>query len=412
PATPRGIREAGRSNTPGQESTPPAHSSGWDPPPHPSPLSNPGTEVEPQGTSPPRTRAKSAAQGQESLHPGQAALCRAVTRNPPPPPRPPPEPRVPPAPPPRSAGETERAAPGCGRLSGAAHLAHRTAGSAPRAAASTRPPPPPPPLPPLSRRDPWWEEPAGPGRSRVPAFASAARLAPPWPFPPLRKARAPGEGGGVCAPREGRARGGAEPGVRVFSPYGPWAASESAAGGRTAHEVGAAGRGGRFADRGHSVVGVEISELGIRDFFMEQNLSYSEEPIMEIPGAKIFKSSSGNISLYCCNLFDLPRANIGKFDRIWDRGALVAVNPSDRKRYSDVMLSLTRPGFRYLLSVLSYDPTKHAGPPFYVTDEEVKKLFGSVCNIQCLEKVDVFEERHKSWGIDQIIERLYLFTEK
>lgn len=42
----------------------------------------------------------------------------------------------------------------------------------------------------------------------------------------------------------------------------------------------------RFADRGHSVVGVEISELGIREFFMEQNLSYSEEPIMEIPGAK------------------------------------------------------------------------------------------------------------------------------
>ena len=45
----------------------------------------------------------------------------------------------------------------------------------------------------------------------------------------------------------------------------------------------------RFADRGHSVVGVEISELGIQEFFMEQNLSYSEEPIMEIPGAKIFK---------------------------------------------------------------------------------------------------------------------------
>ncbi|XP_078302733.1 thiopurine S-methyltransferase isoform X3 [Panthera onca] len=86
-----------------------------------------------------------------------------------------------------------------------------------------------------------------------------------------------------------------------------------------------------FADRGHCVVGVEISELGIREFFTEQNLSYSEEPIMEIPGAKVFKSSSGNISLYCCNLFDLPRVNIGKFDRIWDRGALVAVNPGDRK---------------------------------------------------------------------------------
>ncbi|XP_039722412.1 thiopurine S-methyltransferase isoform X1 [Pteropus medius] len=142
-----------------------------------------------------------------------------------------------------------------------------------------------------------------------------------------------------------------------------------------------------FADRGHSVVGVEISELGIREFFTEQNLSYSEEPIMEIPGAKVFKSSLGNISLYCCNLFDLPS-------------------------YADIMLSLARKGFHYLLCVLSYDPTKHAGPPFYVPDAEIKSLFGSVCNSQCLEKVDVFEERHKSWGIDYLVEKLYLLTEK
>ncbi|ERE77442.1 thiopurine S-methyltransferase-like protein [Cricetulus griseus] len=87
-----------------------------------------------------------------------------------------------------------------------------------------------------------------------------------------------------------------------------------------------------FAERGHTVVGVEISEIGIREFFAEQNLPYTEEPFNEIPGAKVFKSSSGNISLYCCSIFDLPRANIGKFDRIWDRGSLVAINPGDRER--------------------------------------------------------------------------------
>jgi hypothetical protein len=45
----------------------------------------------------------------------------------------------------------------------------------------------------------------------------------------------------------------------------------------------------RFADRGHTVVGVEISEIGIREFFAEQNLSYTEEPLAEIAGAKVFK---------------------------------------------------------------------------------------------------------------------------
>ena len=46
---------------------------------------------------------------------------------------------------------------------------------------------------------------------------------------------------------------------------------------------------------------MEISELGIRDFFMEQNLSYSEEPIMEIPGAKIFK-----VCLVLANIISIP----------------------------------------------------------------------------------------------------------
>ncbi|XP_037374810.1 thiopurine S-methyltransferase [Talpa occidentalis] len=167
-----------------------------------------------------------------------------------------------------------------------------------------------------------------------------------------------------------------------------------------------------FADQGHSVVGVEISELGIREFFTEQNLTYSEEPVMEIPGAKLFKSSSGNILLYCCSLFDLPRANIGKFDRIWDRAALVAINPGDHQRYTDIMLSLMEKGARYLLSVLSYDPTKYAGPPFYIPDAEIQRLFGSMCNIHCLEKVDIFEEKYKRWGIDYLFENLYLLTEK
>ncbi|KAL1784568.1 thiopurine S-methyltransferase [Sigmodon hispidus] len=166
------------------------------------------------------------------------------------------------------------------------------------------------------------------------------------------------------------------------------------------------------ADRGHTVVGVEISEIGIREFFAEQNLSYTEEPLNEIAGAKVFKSSSGNISLYCCSMFDLPRANIGKFDRIWDRGSLVAINPCDHDRYADIILSLLKKGFLYFVTVLYYDPTKHTGPPFYVPDAELKRLFGTKCNICCLEEADAFEERHKAWGVDYLLEKLYLLTEK
>lgn len=45
----------------------------------------------------------------------------------------------------------------------------------------------------------------------------------------------------------------------------------------------------RLADMGHSVVGVEISEKAIKQFFAENNLTYSEEPVPAIPAAKVYK---------------------------------------------------------------------------------------------------------------------------
>lgn len=42
----------------------------------------------------------------------------------------------------------------------------------------------------------------------------------------------------------------------------------------------------RLADMGHSVVGVEISEQALKDFFAEHSLPYCEEPVPEISGAK------------------------------------------------------------------------------------------------------------------------------
>lgn len=40
---------------------------------------------------------------------------------------------------------------------------------------------------------------------------------------------------------------------------------------------------------GHSVVGVEISEKAIKQFFEENGLSYSEAAVPSIPGAKVYK---------------------------------------------------------------------------------------------------------------------------
>ncbi|NXD10589.1 TPMT methyltransferase, partial [Nothocercus nigrocapillus] len=131
-----------------------------------------------------------------------------------------------------------------------------------------------------------------------------------------------------------------------------------------------------LADMGHHVVGAEISEQALKEFFAEQGLPYHEEPVPGISGAKVLQSMSGNISLYCCSIYDLSSAVVGKFDGVWDRGALVAVNPCDRQRYASLMISLMEKNSSYLLVTVLYDPNKHKGPPFYVPESEIRSLFG------------------------------------
>ncbi|XP_061737680.1 probable thiopurine S-methyltransferase [Nerophis ophidion] len=167
-----------------------------------------------------------------------------------------------------------------------------------------------------------------------------------------------------------------------------------------------------LADMGHSVVGVEISEKAIKQFFEENNLTYSEEPVPAIPGAKVYKSLERNISLYNCDLYNFSSSIEGKFGAMWDRGSFVAINPRDREKYSALIISLMADDCRYLLSTLMYNPNLYEGPPFAVPGEQVQSLFEKKCNIEQLLSEDVTVDRHRAWGIDSLMEQLYLITLK
>ncbi|KAM3858685.1 putative thiopurine S-methyltransferase [Diretmus argenteus] len=168
-----------------------------------------------------------------------------------------------------------------------------------------------------------------------------------------------------------------------------------------------------LADMGHSVVGVEIAEKAIRQFFEDSGVTYSEEPVAAVPGAKLYKSSEGNISVYQCDLYSFSRTIEGQFGAIWDRGSLVAINPRDREKYASLITSLMAKDCRYLLDTLLYNPEQYKGPPFFVPDEQVHSLFGDSCAIERLRSVDVaLTDRHRSWGLDSLTENLHLITPK
>ncbi len=49
---------------------------------------------------------------------------------------------------------------------------------------------------------------------------------------------------------------------------------------------------------------------------------------------------------------------------------------------------------------------------FYPIIMAMSHISGGGCDIELLESVDAFEEKHKSWGLDSLSEKVYLLTPK
>ncbi|XP_041359876.1 probable thiopurine S-methyltransferase [Gigantopelta aegis] len=164
-------------------------------------------------------------------------------------------------------------------------------------------------------------------------------------------------------------------------------------------------------DLGHDVVGVDGSEIPIKEFFEESGLEYTVEPLTTITGNR-YKTTDGRIQIFECDLFDFNKDLAGQFDAIWDRGALVSVNKDQQKRFASLLETLMAPGCRQLLCIKSFDDSNWPGPPHVVRENQVCDLYGDKCTVEKVCSVDSFEEQHKSWGITEQNEDLYLIIVK
>ncbi|OWF41046.1 hypothetical protein KP79_PYT17098 [Mizuhopecten yessoensis] len=140
-----------------------------------------------------------------------------------------------------------------------------------------------------------------------------------------------------------------------------------------------------LADRGNEVVGLEASEIAVKEFFSEQNIDYITEDVPALKG-KLYRSHDNKIKLYCCDLFLFSTEVESGFSGIWDRGSLEAMTPADQKRYIELMKTLIHPGIGYLLETPDRDPNK--GPPFNVSIEDLEEGFGQGCSAAKLSAVE------------------------
>ena len=134
-----------------------------------------------------------------------------------------------------------------------------------------------------------------------------------------------------------------------------------------------------LAAHGHEVLGIELAEQAVREFFAAHALKPSI-----VAHGPFTAYRAGSITLLAGDMFDLSPRWAGPIDALYDRAALIALPPELRRRYVDLVRALLPAGAPGLVITLEYDQAVMAGPPFAVLEAELRSHFGAATAIELL----------------------------
>ena len=166
-------------------------------------------------------------------------------------------------------------------------------------------------------------------------------------------------------------------------------------------------------EQGHQVLGIELSEKAVKAFFEENQFSCTIDHIDGFIRYTGTEAAAG-ITLLVGDYFALTPAHTVHCTRLYDRAALIALEPATRSSYVEQLAKLMPAQAKGLLLAISYDQSKMQGPPFSVSDDEVYHLMTEKFDIQELahysgpERVGNLAER----GLETLDERAYLLSRK
>ena len=143
-----------------------------------------------------------------------------------------------------------------------------------------------------------------------------------------------------------------------------------------------------FAEQGHEVLGVELSQRAVEQFFEEHALVPT---ITESRHGRHY--TAGRIELICGDAFALDAEVLASCDAVYDRAALIALPDGLRRRYARELYARLPRGCRGLLITLEYPAHEKAGPPFPVPADEVRALYGADWDLALLERRDILAQQ-------------------
>lgn len=134
---------------------------------------------------------------------------------------------------------------------------------------------------------------------------------------------------------------------------------------------------------GYRVAGIELSEIAVRELFNEMGVT---PEVSQAGPLKLFAGQGADI--FVGDIFALTADILGPVDAIYDRAALVALPEDIRGQYAAHVARITGTAPQ-LLVTFQYDQTLMDGPPFSLTEAEVRTHYGVAYQISVLADEDV-----------------------
>ena len=164
-----------------------------------------------------------------------------------------------------------------------------------------------------------------------------------------------------------------------------------------------------LAEQGHGVIGVELAERAVQDFFAERDV----QPQVSQHGVfKVYRA--GELQILCGDFFALSREDVAACQAFYDRAALIALPPEMRERYVAHLQAIMPDACQGLLVTLVYDQQRMDGPPFSVEDAEVDRHFTDGWTLRMVEEKDVLtgNPRFAESGLAAVDERVFHLTRR
>jgi thiopurine S-methyltransferase len=155
---------------------------------------------------------------------------------------------------------------------------------------------------------------------------------------------------------------------------------------------------------GYKVIGIEISQMGVEDFFTENDL---EAKVSDAGKFKCYETEE--LTLLCGDFFDLSASDLSSVTAVYDRASLIALPPEMRQRYTQQLVKILPQKPETLLITMEYPAHEMQGPPFTVTEKEVSDLFGNHYQIDRLSNHNVLKENPQfiKRGLTSMSEKAY-----